>query len=92
MSWEGEGLASEGSESRGEDCILQPAVINKSCLETVDVSACNVGTDVTLTGMETLTMVVEYPGEMSRHSIVFTFPIHFLKTIGENRYFFWTQL
>jgi hypothetical protein len=62
-SFDGEGLASEGSEARGQDCILQPSVITKSCHETVDASVCTDNNpEAILTGMDTVVSVVEYPG------------------------------
>jgi len=61
--WEAEGLASEGSEARGEDCILQSPVISTPCFESVDGSICTGDNkEATLFGVETVALVVEYPG------------------------------
>lgn len=64
--WEGEGLASEGSDARGQDCIMQPFVVSKSCYETVDSSICAKDEEAILIGLETITSVVEYPGKGNR--------------------------
>lgn len=63
-NWEGGGLASDGAESRGQDCIMQPFVMSKSCYETVDASICRIDKEAILIGVETVTSVVEYPGEL----------------------------
>ena len=55
-------MASEGSEARGQDCILQPFVKTKSCHETVDPSICATDNQAILTGRETLVSTVDYPG------------------------------
>ena len=61
--WESEGLASEGSEARGQDCILKTPVISTPCFESVDGSMCTSSNEeIVLFGVETLAMVVEYPG------------------------------
>ncbi len=63
--WEAEGLASEGSEARGEDCILQPPIISTPCFESVDASICTGSNEeATLFGVEVMAMVVEYPGNL----------------------------
>ena len=61
-NWEGEGLATECSEARCQDCILQPFVKTKACYETVDPSICATDTQAILTGREMLVSTVGYPG------------------------------
>lgn len=73
--WEGEGLASEGSDARGQDCIMQPFVVSKSCYETVDSSICAKDEEAILIGLETITSVVEYPGKGNRCHIPLVFVI-----------------
>jgi len=64
--WEAEGLASEGSEARGQDCILKSPLISTPCFESVDASICTSNNEEeALFGVETIAMVVEYPGTTS---------------------------
>lgn len=64
-TWEGEGLASEGSGARGEDCILQREIISEACFESVDASLCANDRNAILQGRETKIMAVEYPGTVN---------------------------